>query len=181
MQNAWVLHNTAWWTFGGAEKIVTRAADILLQEGWQSVQRLNRVTEAGDEISDPDSPLSPIASVWNIATESYGAWQRFQHERWEMKKARELVLSPELFRLTHSVLRDEEPRANRFDPMFALDMLNKHGFQAIIDATNIIRAIAFHLRDGLCTSPLLEPYTPAEVDEASIVSMHSEFNTLRRG
>lgn len=85
-QHYWVLHNTAWWCYGGARSVVRRAAKILELTAPNSVKPAGELTLVGHTlavVSDSEGPSPAEAAIWDVAGASFDAWKEHIAARYD--------------------------------------------------------------------------------------------------
>ena len=80
---SWILHNSAWWDWGGAHRVVARAAQILAKESPGLGKEVGSLTVAGQVITCVEhdhndhswqDPSAEEALVWDVVSSSRNAW-----------------------------------------------------------------------------------------------------------
>src|SRR3989344_5631670 len=104
-RGCWVLHNSAWWHFGGAHSVVNLAAQRLARKSPEAANKPGDLVLTGSalgvvEDDESDDRWGPYTSaVWEIASASHNAWRDFQITRRIEREAKEASLSVAVYRL----------------------------------------------------------------------------------
>lgn len=77
-RGCWILHNTAWWAYGGAHNVVKLAASRLAKKVPEVAKPTGDLTLVGHTLTivGEEGPDGFESLVWDAAAESYSAWQQ---------------------------------------------------------------------------------------------------------
>lgn len=170
--NAWVLHNTAWWGYGGAHNVVRDAAEMLAREAPEFGKPEGELTLVGHTltcVSDEDDddyhdPSPTEAAIWDVAGASHEAWREFQATRRIEKEAQEAGLPVAVFRLVRGA--SGFSGIGEMDREFAISFVEKFGDELALTAVETFSTEAHRLMgentperlgDPLCLAPYRSP------------------------
>lgn len=152
----WALHNTAWWSYGGAHNVVRAAADILS-------------AEVGCSGADAN------AAVWEVAITSHNAWRQYQANRRIDRGAREAGLTVPVFRIVRG-----SGGFGGLDQDFASGFVERFGGEIALAVVRSFPKAVFRLRcegEWLNDYPCVKPYRSPDCGEYFVSDGHtlSEF------
>lgn len=98
----WLLHNSAWWHWGGAKAVVCKAARRLANKSNE-----NKLVLAGGRIISSEEEIPFAADVWGVASTSHSAWVTMRDQKRLRQRARAAGVPLAVFCLTQGWMEAE--------------------------------------------------------------------------